>query len=348
MKGRIMRETILKDLERRTKMGLNCVLRRSAIVWLLIPLLLALGCATQVPPRPTEQVRARLGTIGVVSANFVPEADVPKAMGKGAGATWGAAKGLGLGLAMAAVCPFAIPYSLVACLGAAGTPVWMAIEAVEGAKAWIPEEVEEQAKVVLKDVLDQRQIQRMLRDHLIQMGQDHARHPFVPLEEGGPKAVDDQADYRHLASRRIDTVLEVSVTNLGFVKWMVELSEDVEKAIKELEPEEVDKANEKIEESEEDEYKNLLFSLTMAARARLIRISDNEPLSAATYYFTSREHKWSEWTEDCSVEEDCIFKGSQAFGEAIEQGHRSLSGQIVDELFLPEFGFGSEVFYNED
>ena len=94
----------------------------------------------------------------------------------------------------------------------------MAAGAVEGAKAWIPEEVEEQAKGVLKDVLEQRQVQRMLRDRLIQAGQDYARHPFVPLEEVGAKAVDEQADYRHLASRGIDTVLEVSVTKLGFVK----------------------------------------------------------------------------------------------------------------------------------
>jgi hypothetical protein len=196
----------------------------------------------------------------------------------------------------------------------------MAAGAVEGAKAWIPEEVEEEAKAVLNAALHHSKLQWTLREYVIQVGQDQARHPFVPLEEGVAKAVDEQADYRHLASRGIDTVLEVSVTNLGFVKG---------------EPEEVDKANERIEESEEDEYKNLPFSLTMAARARLIRVSDNEPLSAATYNFMSREHKWSEWVvkENCGVKGDCGVKAGQAFGEAIGDGHRILAQQIVDEFF---------------
>lgn len=302
-------------------MGLNYVLRRSGVVWLSIILVVGQGCAARVPPRPTGQIRAMLGTIGVVSANFVPEANAPKAMGKAAGAIAGAAKGLGLGLAAAALCPLGVigrtggDALFFVCLGALGTPVLMGQGASEGAKAWIAEEVEQQAKVVLKDALLQRQFQRVLRDHVVEVGQDQGRHPFVAIDESGSHIVDQQVDYRHLVGQGIDTVLEVSLISIGFIK-----DEGVA---------------EKVEGSEEEEYKNLPFSLTMATRARLIRVRDNKPLSDATYSFRSREHKWSQWVveEDFLTKEDCGVKKGQAFGEAIGDGQRILAQQIVDEFF---------------
>jgi hypothetical protein len=79
-------------------MRLHCALFRSTIVWLLFPLLIVQGCAATTSPRLTDQSRARLGTIGVVSATFIPKADVPEAKTKAEAKTTGAMKGLGLGL----------------------------------------------------------------------------------------------------------------------------------------------------------------------------------------------------------------------------------------------------------
>lgn len=301
-------------------MQMNYVLRRSTIIWLLIPFLVASGCATRVPPRPPREVLTQPGRIGVVSANIVPEADAPKAIGKAAGATKGAAAGLGLGLLGAASCFSPLGVFLIGCIAGLGTPILMAAGAAEGAKWWIPGEVEEEAKTLLNSTLHHGKLQSTLREHVIEVGQDQTHHAFAPFEEGGGKAVGEQADYRHLASQGIDTVLEVSVTNLGFVKGK---------------PENVDKANEKVEGSKEEEYKKLPFSLIMSVGARLIRASDNKLIAAATYNFTSLQHKWSEWVlkEKCSVEDDCSVKEGQVFGEAIADGHRILAQQVVDEFF---------------
>ncbi len=67
--------------------------RKSIVVWISIFFLMGqVGCALTPPPLLSEEVRAQLGTIGVVSARFIPEAqfEAPTS-GKGSGAAKGAA-----------------------------------------------------------------------------------------------------------------------------------------------------------------------------------------------------------------------------------------------------------------
>jgi hypothetical protein len=275
-----------------------------------------------------------------VSANFVPEANAPKAMGKGASATVGAVKGLGFGLAMAAMCPLAIAGLqfgggdfLLACLGGAATPVFMVVGAVEGGKAWISEEIEAQGKTLLSDALKQGQMQHLLTEQVIKATQVKVSRQVVSLEEGVAKVLEEQVDYRHLASHGIDTVLEVSLVSIGFLKG---------------ESEEANTTTEKVDESKEDPYEEIPpFSLTMAARVRAIRVSNNESLSDVAKNFTSEKRKWSEWVvkQDCAANEHCVVKPGQAFGEAIEEGHQTLARQIVDETFpRPDSPAGTKIF----
>lgn len=72
--------------------------RYPLIICLFIALLVGqLGCALGpqlLRPPPSERVRAQLGTIGILSARFAPEAKLEgPTRGKGSGAAKGAAKG---------------------------------------------------------------------------------------------------------------------------------------------------------------------------------------------------------------------------------------------------------------
>ena len=245
MKPRFIQETDLSELERRPKMRPKEALRRSTIIWLLIPLLVALGCTTRVPPsppKPPKDILAQLGTIGVVSGKFTPETKavvVPAGEGKSAAAlkAAGGALGLGIGAAVMAAAaghgacfigygPGCVGFPLVAALATAITP-FMTVYAAREAAAdvdsyeWAPEaleEIEGQGQPLLTDAFHQRNIQELLRDHVVREGRDKTSHPIVRVKDEGPETLDQKVDYRHLTSRGIDTVLEVSMTKVGFIK----------------------------------------------------------------------------------------------------------------------------------
>ena len=58
--------------------------------WLAIPLLLLVGCATTKTSPPTEEVRARLGTVAVQSAKFTTQTELVKPFTPGQAAAAGA------------------------------------------------------------------------------------------------------------------------------------------------------------------------------------------------------------------------------------------------------------------
>src|SRR5574341_2020390 len=109
--------------------------------------------------------RARLGVIGVVSAEYVPTLEIvtPERYST-AGAAAGLAKGFALGLLGAAGCFLTMGRLGEACGLALGTPVWMVREAELGAKkADPPPEVAQNLPSLQSGLLD-TPVQHVLRD----------------------------------------------------------------------------------------------------------------------------------------------------------------------------------------
>jgi len=156
------------------------------------------GCATL---RPSEEIRAKLGTIGVASAQFTPQVnqDTPP-RGSAAGAARGALGGLevgGGGWPGVLALPVLVP--LFAILGAATAPS--------------AEEVEK-AEVALKSAFADLKIQDALRDRVFDLARTGTDAPVVLLRGRGPTTLDDKPEYRSEASEGINTVLEVRVLTI--------------------------------------------------------------------------------------------------------------------------------------
>jgi len=192
----------------------------------LVSLMLALavahsGCArfSRLPPPPSEEVRARLGTIGIVSGRFVPEADFRRPA-KGEAALRNAGRWAGQ-WAGAALTPIGGPDPLSLLIRAAllvvGTPFAAGAGAIAGAvNAPSGAEVSE-FETALKSAFADLGIQPLIRDGVLGAARQ-TRDRVVLAADHGPSRPEDEGDnYRALAHRRIDTVLEVSVLALDMV-----------------------------------------------------------------------------------------------------------------------------------
>jgi hypothetical protein len=229
------------------------------IFCVLITLFAEMSYAKKLPPPPSEKIRTQLGTIGVVSADFMPKAvrGVP-AKGWVGRAARGAAEAEGK--VYEATAMHGGEVGMFACCVA--TPFALCIGGLKGAiKGPSAEEVEE-SEAVLGDVLKEMQVQEKMRDHIFQVAQKQTRHSFVVLEGQGPITSDEELSYGSLSDRGIDTVLEVSVMNVDLRgKW------------KSIYP--------------------LTFFMTI--RARLIRVGDGEVLYVATLIYQSTDHNLLDW-----------------------------------------------------
>lgn len=128
----------------------------------------------RTPPPPTEEVRARLGTVRVESAGTGTEAEFAKPLTRGEAAAKGAfessmgvAQGMsgsgGLGGVVAvAIMPFA------AAIGGAAS-----------ASKGTPEEEIKATESALLGAFSQMDYQRAVRDKVVQFGRKYTRHPFV-------------------------------------------------------------------------------------------------------------------------------------------------------------------------
>ena len=227
------------------------------IVWFSITLLtIQLGCA-HAPP--SEQVRAELGAIGVVSARFLPKVVVSTpAKGQADGASRGAelaAEGMVLG-GIGTAGPFGL------LLGIMLVPVAAPIGYVVGrSKAESAEKVDK-TEAALTNVLTDLRIQETMRDHFLRVAREQTRHPFVVFEEQGPTTPDEELSYASLAGKGIDTVLEISVLNFGLRgPWSI----------------------------------NPPLTFFMTLRTRLIRTVDGEVVYVATQRHKGKKLKFVNW-----------------------------------------------------
>ena len=278
--------------------------RHTIIIWLSITLLIGpWGCA-HAPAPLSEQVRAQLGTVGVVSARFIPEAEFQTpakgwAGGAGRGAPRGAVQGFGSSLRVFAELgrgcsePVLCGAALLVGLGilAAATTVGTVVGAVHGAATAEPAAKVAEEEAALKNALAGLKIQEAIRDYVIQVALEQTRHLLVVLSDQGPTALDEKISYRAPASQAIDTVLEVSVLSLGLTgEWAV----------------------------------NQPLAVFMTARSRLIRISDGAELYALPLEYSSGTRTFTEWAAN----------NAQPFREELDRAYQNIAERIVELHFL--------------
>jgi hypothetical protein len=276
------------------------VLKRFTVVFLSIALLLfQVGCATHpyhLPPPLSEEERARLGTIGIVSADFVPETQLFTCT---RGRVSGAAKRMTFGASTAP--PLIVPVgtsgpgppgaSLVLGVFLAVVVGAVMVEEVYRAATAIPAEKVKEIESNLKKALIELKMQESFKKSLLQTAREQSASNFVLIEEGGPKTPDEILNYGHLKEKGIDTVIELSVLSISF---------------------------------EGKGGKDPLLSLLLGVRTRVLSVSDGAVIYENKLEYRSAKRKFTEWISD---------KG-KLFSEELDRGYGTLSDKIVEELFL--------------
>ena len=255
------------------------------------------GCAQSL--YLSEDIRTRLGTIGVVSARFAPEVELYlPAKGAGGGAGRGAALGAGRSVKSGTVggCSMGGPgiaffCSLGLALGLALAVPAALVGSVYGAIAAEPAESVEEVEATIKQVLAELKMQEALRDRVLQEARNQTGYTYVLLTEEGPTAPEEEITYRAVGSKGVDTILETSVQSVGFAG---------EGAI------------------------NPPIAFFMTVRVRLIQVDDGTVHWDRSYPYITSARTYTEWA----------VNDGQALGEALDRGYQRLTEQIVEALFL--------------
>ena len=243
-------------------------IRYRLFIGLLAVVFVIQGCThLNWKPTPREEEKSQYGTIGIIKADFLPELKFDAyAVGTSAGAWKGAGEGALNTVAASCTSGGREAGVLLCALGIALSPVGALVGSVLGTTKAVPEE---KAKVVhdtiRKSVADLK-IQEAMAAHVANPCNMLTDYAFTVLDEKGPGAFDKKPDYRSLHAAGIDTILEVSVRDMGF---------------------------------RGGEGKDPLISFFMDVRARLIRTRDNGEIQyPGEYSYTSIPRSVDEWAKD--------------------------------------------------
>jgi hypothetical protein len=275
-------------------------MNKSMKVILPIILILLFSCATtpkQQAPPPSEEFRANLGTIGVVSACFQPEVGFHKPMGKQAAALHGAGIGAASVLQAGAGCNG---------LGCAGViallPVGAAVGGIVGAIKGISSSKIKESQDGLNGYLATVNFQETMRERFLSVAREETRFPFVLIELQGPNALDEEVTYGSLSDKGIDTVLEISVRkcDLRAVKYLPQGGTN-----KRIDPD---------------------LRLLMAVGTRLVRITDGRVLWCHIFIseYESNLFRFSEWGAN----------SAQPFRDELDRAFSYLATEIVKALSI--------------
>ena len=260
------------------------------------------GCAIRTHPGPrppSDEARAQFKTVGVPAARDLPESQLQApTSGKG----WGAAKGAGYGLAAGATPGLAIASVITGCRGggpaalvcgailvlglgvaAAGGTVGALGGTVYGALAAESASRIGAAETELGLAFADLDVQQTIRDHVLRTARERSSLSFVALEDHAT----EPTDYRALAMRGVDTVLEVEVSSIRL----------------------------------DGQGINPPVRLLMTASARLIRTADGVELYAERFAYRSpNEHKFMEWAAgEGQVLREEVDRGAEALASDIVQ-----------------------------
>ena len=203
--------------------------RRRSIATLTAALLLATAaCAERtdrpkplsaLPPPPTEDVRAKIGVVGVAAADEATRRDFQKPPGKGKGAAIGAAQGFG-GSILGGVYVGALTYdplglALGTALGIAFAPVAAVGGLVVGAVKGVPAEEVAAAEAALSRAIDELGADRALQQRVYRLAGEHTGREAVMLNE--VVNLERDAPVAPLAGEKIDSLLAIGVPWLALV-----------------------------------------------------------------------------------------------------------------------------------
>jgi len=270
------------------------------------------GCATQPPTLPAE-LRAQLGTIGVVSAQYTPEPDF-EGPGTGfiehtsgaweglkSGATEGALKGGSIGWEVVenmqwSCCPHPALLLLALVSSVVGATVGTIAGGLGGMTKGMIDPMDSDPmknQVVLRQTLDaylqKLGMQERIRREVVRVAQQNTSHQVRELDKEGPTQRGSEVSYQKLKEQNLDSVLEMSVLSLGL------------EGTSAFDPD---------------------FSMFMVVKADLRRVEGDALLYRTTLTHNSQSLPYEEWAGN----------NVYAFQRALNEGYRNLAEQIVAKL----------------
>jgi len=144
-----------------------------------------------LPPPLSEGTRAKLGNIGIVSADFLPQSELfTFAKGRISGAAKGAGIGAGTGAHIVleggqGAQGFAALFVLV--IAAAAAAAGAVVGGVYGTATAIPSEKVEEIESCLKKALIELRMQESLRSVFFEKAKGETDFNLILIEEGGPR-----------------------------------------------------------------------------------------------------------------------------------------------------------------
>jgi hypothetical protein len=281
----------------------------SALVrWIILMALLS-GCASESIRVPlhvipaSEEARAELASVGVVSARFIPDArfDLP-ITGWGAGAARGAKIGVG-GLWGIWLDPPGAEFggsgdglalALLLALEIALTPPVALVGSIVGAIIAEPVSTVEQAEAALKRILAEAKIQEVLRDHVLALAQKETHYSLVALADWGPTDAGTSGDYRLMSNTEVSFILEVGISAV------------------------------ELKSPNKDWAINPSLTVRILAVARIVRRRDNATMYTQTFECTGSERTFTEWASN----------NAQKLREVFEGCYDTVADQVVENAFL--------------
>jgi hypothetical protein len=168
-----------------------------------------------LPPSLSEGTKAKLGNIGIVSSEFLPNSELfTFAKGRISGAAKGVAGGAGTGAGIVlesgrgATGLAALGVLVIAAAAAAAGAV---MGGVYGTATAIPSEKVEEIESCLKKALMELRMQESLRNVFFEKAKGKTDFNYILIEEGGPKTPDEKINYEPFTGKGIDTVIELAV-----------------------------------------------------------------------------------------------------------------------------------------
>ena len=206
----------------------SSLLRRFVVASVALSMVMGLsGCTftePQVSPILSEDFRARLTTVGVVSSDSTPEpkiAVMPKGSGEGAvsglksGAVAGAAPGVVL-MDVVSIEPLLIPIAGI--IAVTGAIVGAATGIVYGAVSAEPAEKVEEAEKIINEAIVKLEVQKALRNQLLETARLESQYDFIDVSDYEHKESDGERIYSNLKDKEIGAILETNVLSFGLIK----------------------------------------------------------------------------------------------------------------------------------
>jgi hypothetical protein len=248
------------------------------------------GCAsTKLPTSFPYKTRSKPGSICVVSARYQSDIELQKPPERSTQALKSAEKWI------LPVGPLPNDKYTGAFVIISGLVILLAAAVVGAAKAKpLPRDQVQEDEAVLNAAIKELRVQDTLREWFLRLGTQQAKRQLVADLVEGPTQKREIPDYRFLADRGVETVIEMGVEKLG------------------------------LKYKENGDGDNPALSMFMDVRVRVIRTVDGRTLSKEVLNYISTERTFAEWASN----------DAQPFKEEIEICYATLAKLMVTRLLL--------------